>query len=71
MWLWLWPRPAATAPIGPLGWELPCAAVAALKRQKGKRKHENYGKDGFGGPTLTARDTFCYISCGFFIRPLC
>ena len=31
--LWQWSRPAATAPIGPLAWELPYAAGAALKRQ--------------------------------------
>ena len=29
--LWLWCRPAATAPIGHLAWELPCAAGVALK----------------------------------------
>ena len=33
-WLWLWQRPAATAPIGPLAWELPYAAGGALKRKK-------------------------------------
>ena len=33
--LWLWRRPAATAPIGPLAWEPPYALGAALK--KGKR----------------------------------
>ena len=33
-WLWLWWRPVAAAPIGPLAWEPPCAAGAALKRQK-------------------------------------
>ena len=32
--LWLWSRPAATAPIGPLAWEPPHAAGAALKGQK-------------------------------------
>ena len=32
--LWLWCRPAATAPIGPLAWEPPCAVGSALKRQK-------------------------------------
>ena len=32
--LWLWCRPAATAPIRPLAWEPPYAAGAALKRQK-------------------------------------
>ena len=32
--LWLWHRPAATAPIGPLAWELPYAEGAAPKDQK-------------------------------------
>ena len=39
--LWLWCRPAATAPIGPLAWEPPYAMGAALqktKRQKEKKK---------------------------------
>ena len=37
--LWLWHRPAATAPIRPLAWELPCAMGAALKKTKdGKKK---------------------------------
>ena len=31
--LWLWHRLAATVQIGPLAWELPYAAGAALKRQ--------------------------------------
>ena len=34
----LWHRPAATAPIGPLAWELPYAMHAALKNQKKKKK---------------------------------
>ena len=38
--LWLWCRPAATAPIGPLAWEPPCAGGTALKRQKDKRKEK-------------------------------
>ena len=38
--LWLWPRPAATAPIGPLAWEPPYAVGAALKRQKTDRQKE-------------------------------
>ena len=33
-WLWLWCRSAATAPIWPLAWELPCAVGAALKSNK-------------------------------------
>ena len=32
--LWLWRRPAATAPIGPLAWELPYAVGVVLERQK-------------------------------------
>jgi len=43
--LWLWRRPVATAPIGPLAWEPPYAAGAAQeiattkdKRQKKKKK---------------------------------
>ena len=35
---WLWCRPAATAPIRLLAWEIPCAAGVALKRQEGKKK---------------------------------
>ena len=38
--LWLLRRPVATAPIRPVGWELPYAAGAALKRQKEKKKKE-------------------------------
>ena len=37
--LWLWCRPAATALIRPLAWELPHAAGAALKN-KGKKKKD-------------------------------
>ena len=36
--LWLWRRLAATAPIGPLTWELPSAAGAALKSKKKKKR---------------------------------
>ena len=32
--LWLWHRPAATAPMRSLAWGLPYAAGAALKRKK-------------------------------------
>ena len=33
-WLWLWRRPAAAAPIGPLAWEPPYAVGVALKKVK-------------------------------------
>ena len=36
--LWLWVRLAAEAPIRPLAWELPYAAVVALKRKKKVRE---------------------------------
>ena len=39
--LWLWYRPAATAPIRPLAWEPPYATGAAqemARRQKKKKK---------------------------------
>ena len=32
--LWLWSRPAAAAPVGPLAWELPYAAGATIKEKK-------------------------------------
>ena len=32
--LWLWHRPVATAPIGPLAWEPSYAAGAALEKTK-------------------------------------
>ena len=34
MLLWLWCRPAAVAPIGPLAWELPYAPGVAFKRKE-------------------------------------
>ena len=36
--LWLWRRPVATAPIRPLGWELPHAARVALEKGKKTKK---------------------------------
>ena len=41
--LWLWHRPVATAPIGPLAWELPYAVGVAPKRQN-KTNKKNPGK---------------------------
>ena len=35
--LWLWCRPAATAPIRPLAWEPPYAEGVALKKNKRKK----------------------------------
>ena len=36
--LWLWGKPLATVPNGPLAWEPPDVMNAALKRQKKKKK---------------------------------
>ena len=38
LWLWLWHRPVAVAPIRPLAWEPPYATGVALKTQKTKKK---------------------------------
>ena len=43
--LWLWCRPAATALIQPLAWELPYAAGAALKRKKKERERRKGRKE--------------------------
>ena len=39
--LWLWPRPAAVAPIGPLAWEPPYV----LKGQRPKKKRKKKKKE--------------------------
>ena len=52
--LWLWHRPAATAPIRPLAWERPYAREAAL--EKAKRQNNNSNKSikvGYGFSFLT------------------
>ena len=38
--LWLWCRPAATAPTGPLAWEPPYAAGVALEKAKRQEEEE-------------------------------
>ena len=40
--LWLWCRPAASAPIGPLAWEPPYAVGAALEKAKRPKKEGGY-----------------------------
>ena len=42
MLLWLWHRSAATAPIGPLAWEPPCAAEVA--QEMAKRQNKKFGQ---------------------------
>ena len=43
--LWLWGRPAATAPIRPLAWEFPYAMGEALKKPKKKKKKKRKEKN--------------------------
>ena len=38
--LWLWSRPAATAPSGPLAWEPPYAAGVSLEKAKKEKRKE-------------------------------
>ena len=38
--LWLWRRPAATAPIRPLAWEPPYAALEIAKKPKNKQTNK-------------------------------
>ena len=40
---WLWHRPAATAPILPLAWELPYARGAALKKKEKEEEAQYIG----------------------------
>ena len=40
--LWLWCRPVAKVPIGPLAWELPYATGAALKKKNQDRKKDAF-----------------------------
>ena len=42
--LWLWRRPVAAAPIGPLAWEPPYATGAAQEKGK-KTKNNNNNKN--------------------------
>ena len=43
LWLWLWHRPAAAAPIWPLAWEPPYAVGVVLKRAPPKEKQSLQG----------------------------
>ena len=45
--LWLWRRPAATAPIHLLAWELPYAKGMALNKDKKKKKKKERKKEKF------------------------
>ena len=42
LWLWLWHRPAAKAPIRPLAWKPPYAVGGALKKDKKIKKKNTH-----------------------------
>ena len=54
--LWLWCRPAATAPIGPLAWEPPYAMGAALEMAKRRKKNFKNKKIKQGRGWLSFKD---------------
>ena len=43
--LWLWRRPAATAPIRPLAWEPPYAVGVALEKAKRQKQTNNVSEE--------------------------
>ena len=54
--LWLWGRPAAVAPTGPLAWDPPDAMGAALKNEKKrKEKKRKKKKNLIGLPVIKSR----------------
>ena len=74
MFLQLWRRPAATAPIQPLAWESPYAKGVALKSKKKKKKKgicnetKSYSKIIFSWLTQhTSLCSFCFSDNSFFI----
>ena len=52
MLVWLWRRPAATALVLPLAWELPYATGADQKRQKKKKKAIHWEEAGGEGNSV-------------------
>ena len=70
--LWLWRRPSAVAPTGPLAWEPPCAAGEALdkaKRQKKKKKKkkERFKNDLNGSGSYTTNNKIVYDKNELFV----
>ena len=59
--LWLWCRPATTAPIGPLAWELPHATGASLKKKRERECTREREKWGLGGEELLSVTVFCLL----------
>ena len=61
VWLWLWCRLAAVAPIGPLAWE----PSSTLKRKKKKKKERNeVCPTPCKGPATQQVFNKCYLTSG-------
>ena len=69
----LWRRPAATALVRPLAWELPYAVAAALKRPKKKKKKSSdlrfFSSYRYNFPLIHC--AFVYLSAGIYSTPIC
>ena len=63
--LWLWRKPAAIAPTGPLAWEPPYAVGAALKRQKDTHKQKIEGV-----PIVAQRQLAWLVSMRMWVQSL-
>ena len=59
--LCLWHRPVAVALIQPLAWELPYAAVAALKRQTDRQKERKKGRKKGRNQRLSSSPAFSAV----------
>ena len=70
MLLWLWCGPEAVTPIGPLAWEPPYAASAALKSQKDKRKKVEKKKAGNGKAFERCSPAWSWTGLFFPLTPL-
>ena len=60
VWLWLWCRPKATTPIGPLAWEIPYAVGVAMKSKR-KKKKEKKERKYFGLKKKKINDCLCFL----------
>ena len=63
-WLWLWHRPVATAPIGPLAWEPPYAV--GVTQENGKKTKKRKEKKIMDMYLLLFLNCFGFV-VGFFL----
>ena len=62
--LWLWHRPAAKAPIGPLAWELPYATSVALKKKSQNFTQEYNSTMG----VMAMNELNCSFTCSTYVH---